>query len=113
MSTMTLEPRTTYRRPQQGSTVRLTRRGRAVVFAVALLVVLVVGVVGASMAGASGKGEALRTHTVTVASGMTLWDLASQAAHGGDVLDMEQEIKDLNGLSDGMLIVGQTLRIPS
>lgn len=120
MSTMTLDsvdttcvaPRAA-RPAARPSTVRLTRRGRLVVFVLALLTLAILGVLGASMAGASGRGEALRTHTVTVAPGMTLWDLASRAAHGGDVLAMERQIASMNGLSDGMLIAGQSLRIPS
>lgn len=94
--------------------VRLTRRGKVVVFVLALLALLVAALVGAGMAGAAGHGGDVATHDVTVAPGMTLWQLASSSMHGGDVLSMEQRIKDLNGLdADGMLIAGQHLRIPN
>jgi len=99
--------------PRRRSTVRLTRRGRVVVFALALLVLLALGVAGAGLSGAAGeKGRDVPTRGVVVAPGDTLWDLASEAADGGSVRDMEQQIKDLNGLDSGMLLAGQRLRVP-
>ena len=112
MSTMTMD-QLTHRPAPRRSTVRLTRRGRAVVFLFALLVILTAAFVGAGLSGAAGRQGELPTHTVTVVPGDTLWDIASQAAHGGDIRSMEQEIKDLNGLDSGMLAAGQRLRIPS
>lgn len=99
--------------PRRRSHVRLTRRGRLVVLGLALLVLLVVGMLGAGLSGASEQsGPSVPTHPVVVAPGDTLWDLAAAAAHGGSVLDMEQRIEDLNGLDSAMLISGQRLRIP-
>lgn len=95
------------------STVRLTRRGRAVVVVLALAVLAAVGLLGASISGAAPRGGSVPTRTVVIHPGDTLWDLASTAAHGGSVLEMEQRIKDLNGLDSGMLITGQILRIPN
>lgn len=95
------------------SAVRLTRRGRVVVLGLTLLVLLLVGLVGAGLSGASERpGRAVPTHSIVVAPGDTLWDLATAAAHGGSILDMEQRIKDLNGLDSAVLISGQHLRIP-
>lgn len=111
MSTMTIH-RPVYRTTRR-SAVRLTRRGKVVVFCCTLLVLLALALVGAGLSGAAGQQGRLATHTITVAPGDTLWDLASAAADGGDVRAMEQEIKDLNGLDSGMLIAGQRLRIPS
>jgi len=112
MSTLSLD-HVPYADPRR-STVRLTRRGRVVVFLVTLLAVMAVGFVGASISGASQeKGVGVSTRTVVVGTGDTLWDLASDAAGGGDIRSMEQTIKDLNGLDSGMLIAGQTLRIPN
>ncbi|MEP9381840.1 LysM peptidoglycan-binding domain-containing protein [Nocardioides sp. KR10-350] len=102
------------RAPRRGSSVRLTRRGRVVVFLVALGLLLAAGFLGAGLSGAAQeKGNAVPTHTVVVEPGDTLWDLASDAADGGSVRDMEQQIKDLNGLDSGMLAAGQSLRIPN
>jgi len=113
MTTTTVD-QMVYAAPRRRSTVRLTRRGRAVVFLAALVVLLGLGLLGAGIAGASGeKGAGVPTHTVVVGTGDTLWDLAADAADGGDIRAMEQTIKDLNGLDSGMLVSGQTLRIPS
>lgn len=99
--------------PRRRSTLRLTRRGRVVVFAFALLAVMVLGFAGASLSGATGEaGRGVATRTVVVAPGDTLWDLASDAADGGSVRGMEQQIKDLNGLDSAVLVAGQRLRIP-
>jgi len=84
-----------------------------VVLVIALLLFLALGLVGAGLSGAAGQsGPAVPTHTVVVAPGDTLWDLASAAAKGGSIRDMEQEITDLNGLSSVVLVAGQRLRIP-
>lgn len=93
--------------------VRLTRRGRAVVLVVALVVLLALGFVGASFAGASTHRGHLATHHMTVQPGDTLWGVASKAAHGGDVRAMELEIRDLNGMSTSVLYVGQPLVVPN
>lgn len=99
--------------PRRRSGVRLTRRGRIVVFVLALLVLMALALAGASLSGAAGEaGAGVPTHTIVVAPGDTLWDLASDAADGGSVRAMEQRIKDLNGLDSGVLIAGQRLRIP-
>lgn len=99
--------------PRRRSAVRLTRRGRIVVFMLALLVLMALALAGASLSGAAGEsGAGVPTHTIVVAPGDTLWDLASDAAGGGSVREMEQRIKDLNGLDSGVLIAGQRLRIP-
>jgi len=101
------------RRVRQRSTVRLTRRGRFVVFAVGLLVLLALGLLISNGAGAaSDAGTPERTHAVVVGPGDTLWELASTAAHGGDIRSMITHIEELNGLSGVSLSAGQTLRIP-
>lgn len=96
------------------STIRLTRRGRLVVLGFSLVVLFLVGLLGAGLSGASERpGRGAPTHLVVVAPGDTLWGFASAAAHGGSILDMEQRIKDLNGLDSAVLISGQRLRIPN
>lgn len=95
------------------STVRLTRRGRVVVFAVGLLMLLGLGLAISSGAGAAlHSGTPERTHAVVVEPGDTMWKLASQAADGGDVRSMITHIEEINGLSGVSLSAGQTLRIP-
>ena len=112
MSTLSLAPAfvpTTVRR----STVRLTRRGRLVVFLTSLLVVLAAAFVLAG--GAVGTGEAGQpepTEIVQVAPGDTLWGIASEIATDGDVRSMMREIERLNALESAGLAAGQKLRVP-
>lgn len=92
------------------STVRLTRRGRVVVFVLALAVVFVAGFVLAS--GSTATQDAEPVTVVQVGPGETLWDIADGVAPAGRTAAMVEHIKDLNGLEGGALQVGQKLRVP-
>jgi hypothetical protein len=105
---------------RHGAPVRLTRRGRLVVFVGSLLLVLatVLGL-GLSLDTSSASGDAgtpPATEVVTVGTGETLWDIASDlAADGageGDVRAVVQDLEELNGLDSAMLLAGQDLRVP-
>ncbi|GAA4376516.1 LysM peptidoglycan-binding domain-containing protein [Nocardioides caricicola] len=112
MSTVTLD-QMTWTPTQRRSTVRLTRRGRLVVFLVALVAVLAVGIVLAQGSVASGeKGTPAPTRVVMVGAGETLWDIAADIAEDGDVRGMVHEIEELNALESGMVAAGQELRVP-
>ncbi|MGH3350248.1 MAG: LysM peptidoglycan-binding domain-containing protein [Nocardioides sp.] len=101
------------------STVRLTRRGRIVVFAFALVVLFGIALVGARVAfGAENgaeKSPGSSAHTMVVGDGDTLWDISSEAVVGTDasIREMEQTIKEFNSLESSMLVTGQTLIIPT
>ncbi|MFJ9392430.1 LysM peptidoglycan-binding domain-containing protein [Nocardioides sp. NPDC101246] len=101
------------------STVRLTRRGRVVVFAFALVVLFGIAFIGARVAfaveGGAEKSPAPSAHTMVVSDGDTLWDISSKAVAGSDasIREMEQTIKELNSLESSMLVSGQTLIIPT
>src|SRR3954454_14681751 len=117
MSTMILTPtRETALAPRAAgpvarrSAVRLTRRGRAVVFLVGLALALVAGFVLASGSTATEHPES--TTVIQVGPGETLWDIAQDVAVSGHTADMVEHIKDLNGLSGGALQAGQELRVP-
>jgi Tfp pilus assembly protein FimV len=114
MSTMTIDQMFLDKqsvRPR--STVRLTRRGRAVVVLLALMAVLAVGIVVAAGSVATDKaGTPEPTAVVMVGPGDTLWDIASAAADDGDVESMMDRIEKLNALDSGMLMSGQRLLIP-
>ncbi|GAA4809984.1 LysM peptidoglycan-binding domain-containing protein [Nocardioides caeni] len=119
MSTITLAPQSV-RRPVAGptarpsSSVRLTRRGRLVVFVLALLVVATVALslaAGSAASGESGGDPAIEL--VTVAPGETLWDIAGDVAGGGDVRDVVAEIQQLNALDSSVVYAGQELRVPA
>ncbi|HAZ65029.1 MAG TPA: hypothetical protein DCZ72_15660 [Armatimonadetes bacterium] len=53
------------------------------------------------------------THTVTIAAGDTLWDLATDRAAGRDRRDWVHRACELNGWSATPLLqVGQTITVP-
>ncbi len=96
--------------------VRLTRRGRVVVFLFAFAVVAALAVaIAAGSAATRDGGGAPAVDVVTVAPGETLWDIASDvaAASGGDVRGAMADIQDLNTLDGSMVYAGQQLRIPA
>ncbi|MEU4453155.1 LysM peptidoglycan-binding domain-containing protein [Nocardioides sp. NPDC023903] len=106
-------------REERRSTVRLTRRGRVVVFAFALVVLFGIALIGAKVAFAvengADKSPASSAHTMVVGDGDTLWDISSKAVAGTDssIREMEQRIKELNSLESSMLMSGQTLIVPT
>ena len=122
MSTATF-PAGTYNfdRPSAG----LTRRGR---LARTLLVLSLSIVLGAGFAMKAGAGDPLSAAkingssdsvsvaksyvVVTVASGETLWSLASAMADGGDVQALVADIASANSLKGVDVTAGQKLRIP-
>ena len=93
--------------------VRLTRRGRLVVFALALLVVLGLGVLWAAGSVATeDAGRPEPTRVVMVGSGETLWGIAAEIADDGQTRAMVEKIEDLNALDSAMVAAGQRLRVP-
>lgn len=123
MSTITLSPRvspahstTSARAVRSGrGQVRLTRRGRAVVFLVALAAVVAAAVWLAAGSAATKEEGVAHVEVVTVAPGDTLWGIASAAAAEGedDVRDMMQRIQQMNELDGSVVYVGQDLRVPA
>ncbi|WP_459973926.1 LysM peptidoglycan-binding domain-containing protein [Nocardioides pyridinolyticus] len=93
--------------------VRLTRRGRLVVLAAALIAVLAVGFLLASGSVATDEpGTPEPTRVVLVGAGDTLWGIASDLADDGDVRAMIDRISKLNALDSGMVVAGQKLVVP-
>ena len=116
MSSTTLAPATspTLARPRPvAGGLRLTRRGRLVVFVAfltaALAVVFVVLSGAATGSGERGRPEPVRI--VQVEAGDTLWSIATRAAPGEDPRDLIDEIEELNSL-DGSLRVGTEIAVP-
>ena len=111
MSTMTLRPTQTFR--VRAPQVRLTRRGRLVVFTGALLLVLALGVLwGGGSVATELPGTAEPTLVVQVEAGDTLYDIAARVTTDGDVAAMVEEIEDLNRLDTSVVYAGQKLRVP-
>ena len=93
--------------------LRLTRRGRLVVFLTSLFLVLAVAFALAGGAvGTDSPGEKAPTQVVQVTPGDTLWGIASEIAADGDVRSMMNEIERLNALESAGLQAGQKLRVP-
>ncbi|WP_448629660.1 LysM peptidoglycan-binding domain-containing protein [Cellulomonas soli] len=91
----------------------LTARGRAVVMALALA--LVGGLaLAATSADADAPRGALAVTTHVVASGETLWAIASEVADPGqDVRDVVLELQRLNRLPSAGLMAGQSIVVPA
>jgi LysM repeat protein len=92
------------------STLRLTRRGRLVVFGVSLAAVLAVGFAAATSSLAGGQPEP--TRVVHVQPGQTLWDIAAGVSDGNDVRSTMTHLEAINHLDSSTLQVGQALRVP-
>ena len=73
MSTITLDPQLSFQR----RSVRLTRRGRLVVFAVGVLLAFALGVWLAAGSVATHEAGVEQVEIVKVAPGETLWDIAA------------------------------------
>lgn len=95
--------------------LRLTRRGRLVLFVGALLVVFALAfvVMGGSSASTEGNGSPVATERIVVAPGQTLWQIASEHSDGGDVRATVDAIEKLNALDTAMLYAGQELFVPA
>lgn len=127
MSTMTLSPtllsptpirptrpsRSTRSTRAQGE-LRLTRRGRAVVFALCLAVVLGAALfLGQSSVATDRPGADVPTEVITVGTGDTLWEIAGErAATASDIREVMVQIERLNALESAALDAGQRLRVP-
>ncbi|MDO7867642.1 LysM peptidoglycan-binding domain-containing protein [Nocardioides jiangxiensis] len=99
--------------PAPAGQLRLTRRGRLVVFMGAVLVVFALAfvIMGGSSASTDAGGSPTATERIVVAPGQTLWDIAS-AHSDGDVRATVDAIEKLNALDGAMLYAGQELYIP-
>lgn len=92
--------------------LRLTRRGRAVLVLLAMLVVAPMVTWGAT-AVASAPGEPTEVRVHAVQPGETLWGFAQQVAEPGeDVRQVVGRLQDLNQMSSGALRVGELLLLP-
>ena len=94
--------------------MRLTRRGRRLLTAISLAIVLSVSLPAlVNMAGASNTsiGNQQLTNWVTVQSGDTLWEIARSISPDRDPREVVWEIKQINAFSDD-LIAGERIHIP-
>jgi LysM domain len=97
--------------------LRLTRRGRVVVAALAALLVTVISLLAASAAEATNHAlppGAARQNLVrlVVSPGQSLWSVAESADPDQDTRAVIQQIVELNGLSSDVVFAGQQLWVP-
>lgn len=93
--------------------LRLTRRGRVVVFVLALAFGLA-GMLGNQVANAGPPAPAVPVQTYTVRAGETLWQIAGGlAAPGEDVRDLVDELVALNDLEGSGITAGQQILLPA
>lgn len=100
--------------------VRLTRRGRAVLVAVAAALLLAGFWVtagrgqeaGASPTGTAPAAPAPPRETVTAGDHDTLWAIAVRTRPGVDPRITVQRLIDINGLNDAVIQPGQRLILP-
>ncbi|WP_372735480.1 LysM peptidoglycan-binding domain-containing protein [Nocardioides sp.] len=113
MSTLTLSPAFHPVRPVRRVELRLTHRGRLVVFVASLLAAFAIGImVSAGSVASSDSGTPVPTQVVTVGTGDTLWGIAADLAEDGEVRDMMVRIERLNALETPALAAGQRLVVP-
>jgi hypothetical protein len=108
---------TEFVRPAVRTRLRLTRRGRVVLTALAALP-LVVGILvgslasGGALAGIDDGSRPVAFETVVVGAGDSLWGIAEQIAPSEDPREVILEIMRLNGLADAVVQPGQRLALP-
>jgi len=90
--------------------IRLTRRGRLVVFGVIFVFgALVIALAAPSSGSADSLGGA---PVVVVEPGDTLWSVVEKHAPSRDPIGTIEEIRRLNGLPDYTVHAGQRLTLP-
>ena len=115
MSTAVIGIGATHRATNPAPRLRMTRRGRAVLtiaIAVPLAIAGFVSVVNAGDAVATNSTGSASFNYVTVASGESLWQIATAVAPSADPRDVIADIVDLNQLASTDLQAGQRLAIP-
>jgi LysM domain len=102
---------------QPASSLRLTRRGRVVVAAMAALLVVALSLIAAGAAQAishAGSPHPAGSHLaqVSVRPGQSLWSVAETADPSADTRLVIQQIIQLNSLHGDTVFAGQRLWVP-
>lgn len=113
--TFDIRPARPVRAAAPAGQLRLTRRGRLVLFLGALLAIFFLAfvVMGGSVASSDSTGRPMETERIVVAPGQTLWQIAADHAEDGDVRATVDAIEKLNALDSAMLYAGQELFVPA
>jgi LysM repeat protein len=92
--------------------LRLTRRGRLVVFAFLVLLASAASAVLLATASRASAPDVGAPPTVVVQPHETLWSIAARTAPRRDPYAAVAEIRRLNGLRDSVVYPGETLVLP-
>ena len=94
--------------------VRLTRRGKIVVVALAIVAIAVLAIMWGPSSTASGEaGTPQQTTSVQVLPGHTLWQIAADANPHGDIRKTVDEIIELNSLPNASALqMGSEIAVP-
>jgi len=97
--------------------LRLTRRGRVVVAAVAALLITLLSLLATGSAQATSHSLPPRVADrnltqVVVQPGQSLWSVAENADPNADPRQVMQQIIELNGLTGDVIMTGQRLWVP-
>jgi hypothetical protein len=93
--------------------MHLTARGRVVVVAALVLLLLAAFSLGRTAAeGSTSSQPRVQLEQVTVLPGDTLWAVAQRIAPGQDPRPVVEQIREVNDLSSAELTVGQQLLLP-
>jgi LysM repeat protein len=105
--------------PVPAGAVRLTRRGRVLLAALAVIVMVGLAVLGLerltarpALAG-TAPVVAAATQSVVVQEGDSLWAIAERLAPGADPREVVHEIRSLNGMRSNLIQPGQALLVPA
>lgn len=98
--------------PGARTTLRLTRRGRLVVFALLLTLALAASLFTGAISVAGTTRSAVPVRYVTVEPGQTLWAIAGEVAPGADRRDTVSQILELNALPGSGVQAGQRIAVP-
>ncbi|WP_159085877.1 LysM peptidoglycan-binding domain-containing protein [Aeromicrobium chenweiae] len=94
--------------------VRLTRRGKAVILAAAVIAIAVLAVMFGPSSTATGEaGAPEATTSVRVMAGHTLWEIAAEANPNGDIRQTVDDIIELNSLPNASALqMGSEIAVP-
>jgi hypothetical protein len=112
MTTMTFQPSSFRSVPARQRGVRLTRRGRAVLLFVLVVLTLAAFSLGRASTSTAGTAAPTTRRVIVVQPGETLWAIAERVAPDADPRVTVGRLRELNDL-DGALQAGQRLVLTS
>jgi hypothetical protein len=107
------DPRRSAAALRRGKDKQARLRGRIVLFSATILTLVGLVVAFGQLAGASDTSRPESpTAIMTVQAGDSLWTIAKSALHTADPRETVERIRELNGLSNSVIVPGQQLVVP-